>query len=429
MGKFTSTAFDIYSLESENGKVLWSECIYVFDTSALLAFYKLPRQIQISFEKVFSKLKNRLWLPNHVQFEFLRNRTKKVHEILSSYTEFFKKNIDAFDDQIHTLKERIETLDPTSTNKLPPLAFNMTQYKNMRRQMKYLEDRKKSFRAECKKHFDTQKNSTLNMLSNDIVQRIIKKHFAVGEPYSYDKMMDICREGYHRYKSSIPPGYKDIEKEGTQRYGDLVIWMQMLDYAKEHKKSIVFVTNDVEKGDWGIVEKKSFVSPLPDLISEFYSATQKRFWIYTLRDFLSKADENLGVVVPEDQLQQVSQTMPDPNSSIRIIYICNKCQRRGARTIELGDLDFSSMECSESDLEFPSRRSTTTEFLCHCCGHLINANIIGWIGLNGVISDVEADLSGARIAPSPKQHYNIDHWDDVIEDRFIDYVISCKKDG
>ena len=49
--------------------------------------------------------------------------------------------------------------------------------------------------------------------------------------------MKVPVEGKHRYEFSIPPGYLDRNgKIGTQIFGDLIIWKQMLDYAKKKKK-------------------------------------------------------------------------------------------------------------------------------------------------------------------------------------------------
>lgn len=52
MRKFEITSHDIVCLDLGAEKHLLADCVFIFNTSALLAFYKLPPKIQISFEKV-----------------------------------------------------------------------------------------------------------------------------------------------------------------------------------------------------------------------------------------------------------------------------------------------------------------------------------------------------------------------------------------
>ena len=57
---------------------------------------------------------------------------------------------------------------------------------------------------------------------SDTIQPAIESYFECGTEYSYDRMLEIAREGELRYTESIPPGYKDsMSKKGLQKYGDL----------------------------------------------------------------------------------------------------------------------------------------------------------------------------------------------------------------
>ena len=432
MGKFNIASYDIYCLDSDAEKKLWKDCVFIFDTSALLAFYKLPRKIQISFEKVFTKLKGRLWLPNHVQFEFFKNRETTVDQIRKSYADFYSKNIQGLDAYMRNLKESIETLNPYKQDKLPSIAFSISQYNNIMKQMELLEDRKNKFRDECKKHFDKQKELTSDLLSNDKVLGMIKKHFSVGDPYSHKRVVDITEEGILRYQSSIPPGYKDAQrKDGTQKFGDLIIWKQIIEYAQKVKKSVIFITNDIDKGDWGIVKNKSFKSPLHDLVTEFYDATGgRRFWLYTLRDFLLQTYANLGILVPEDQLQQVSQTICEPESTLNIKYRCNKCRRISNETIDTNELEFESVDCFNRSMGFERQYEASTKIMCSHCQNLISIDITGWEYPEGSPIAINVDLDGAKLLWSSNFIQRTeDHWDEVCQDMYTDLKKSEMKDG
>ena len=81
----------------------------------------------------------------------------------------------------------------------------------------------------------------------------------------YEHLEDIPRAGAGRFIGSVPPGYKDRRKKGSNpqpngpkdeapinsnRYGDLVFWKELLVHAKRVKATaLVVVTND-RKNDW-----------------------------------------------------------------------------------------------------------------------------------------------------------------------------------
>lgn len=59
-----------------------------------------------------------------------------------------------------------------------------------------------------------------------------------------------CDEGEKRYKDQTPPGFMDAKKKDSVRnYSDLILWKEILKYAKTEAKAVVFVTDDV-KADW-----------------------------------------------------------------------------------------------------------------------------------------------------------------------------------
>ena len=60
-----------------------------------------------------------------------------------------------------------------------------------------------------------------------------------------------CTEGEMRANQRLPPGFKDIGKSDN-KYGDLIIWFEILNFAKSNRDKfdkVVFLSND-EKPDW-----------------------------------------------------------------------------------------------------------------------------------------------------------------------------------
>ena len=81
----------------------------------------------------------------------------------------------------------------------------------------------------------------------------------------FEQLVNIEQAGSARYIGAVPPGYQDRRKgrrtlqdreisdqasDGSNRYGDLVFWKEILHHAKEAKAiGLVVITND-RKNDW-----------------------------------------------------------------------------------------------------------------------------------------------------------------------------------
>ncbi|WP_423738389.1 PIN-like domain-containing protein [Clostridium algidicarnis] len=109
-------------------------------------------------------------------------------------------------------------------------------------------------------------------------------------PFTQQELYEICEEGEKRYKQEIPPGFKNgAKKDGIKKYSDLIIWKEILKYASEHEKNIIFVTDDVKRDWW---QDGSFH---PLLIEEFEAKTQKTIQAYRSTDFYSKISGILNI--------------------------------------------------------------------------------------------------------------------------------------
>ena len=93
----------------------------------------------------------------------------------------------------------------------------------------------------------------------------------VGNPYSKETYEQLENEGKERYKNNIPPGYKDsIKKEN--KYGDYIIWKEIIQFSKEHKKNIIFVTDDKKEDWWNIIHGET-IGIRVELRKEFLNET------------------------------------------------------------------------------------------------------------------------------------------------------------
>ena len=129
----------------------------------------------------------------------------------------------------------------------------------------------------------------------------------VGEEFSVDQLDKIYKEGEDRYKAKIPPGYADAkDKPGNERFGDLVIWKEILKKTEEVETAIVFVTADT-KDDWFLNSTGKTLGPRPELVAEIKKFKDILFYIYPVPRFLEYAQEYTKASIPTEVLKEVQE--------------------------------------------------------------------------------------------------------------------------
>ncbi len=320
----------IFRLSELEERDLFKKGHVVFDSSALLSFYEYTEKTSDEyFTKIFKKLEGRLWLPAQVIYEFEKNREKVVQKPKGEYTKLIEisksqteggylssmqnsislisKNLDVIFGQLQTLSEKTK-----KNNKHPYLKQESIN------EFKKELDRFQSEIELLKKGYDKMEDATQIQITNQIkkiedksskdkLRERIDEFFKQGSSYSYEKMLDIIREGKFRYENEIPPGYKDEDaKVGFQMYGDLLLWFQIIDYAKNKNRPIIFVTNDL-KEDWWNQEKgkKSNEIPRHELLYEFKDKTKQNIWFYTTDKLIHKSNQYLETGIADKVIEEV----------------------------------------------------------------------------------------------------------------------------
>ncbi|HUT93417.1 MAG TPA: PIN-like domain-containing protein [Thermoguttaceae bacterium] len=256
--------------------------------SVLLNLYRYSDATRNEFIRVLGSIKKRLWLSHRAAHEYFENRLTVIAQQEKAY-EHAVKTIQALQDDLSNARQH-----PFISDKL------------MRRLSGVL--------GEVVDELGSAKAVHENRASSDEIRESIGDIFAgkVGVPYT-DKQLDaICEDGESRYARKIPPGYKDGGKEedtssGTSRhrkYGDLVIWRQIIDLASEAKRGVIFI-NDDKKEDWWLIARGKMLGPRPELISEFRQATSQAFYMYQADRFLEYAAKHLKQVVTSESMDEI----------------------------------------------------------------------------------------------------------------------------
>lgn len=125
-----------------------------------------------------------------------------------------------------------------------------------------------------------------------------------------------------RYQNQIPPGYHDVKKDKNpkestfnhngliyeRKYGDLIIWRQIIDHLRENQiKNVLFITSD-KKDDWWWTVNGRTIGPRPELISEIMQqAGVDLFWMYTSDKFLEYAKSYTDANISEQSVSEMKE--------------------------------------------------------------------------------------------------------------------------
>lgn len=252
---------------------LWNRAIFVFDTNVFLNLYRYSQKTRDALLGAMKELKEQIWMPHQVAYEFMKNRPDVIIDSVDRYPKL-EENIF----QLCKDKLRIKDDDP--------------EFKKLQKVVT--------------KWFDDYKNSNLlveNVYDDEILAELLELfENKTGTAFSNEQLQEVKKEGEARYKQEIPPGYKDKKKSKDDKdnnaYGDLIVWKQILDFAKTNKKDIVFVTHD-QKDDWWNTVHGQTLGPRTELKKEFYDYTEMLFHMYTMDNFIAHfetAKDNESIV-------------------------------------------------------------------------------------------------------------------------------------
>ena len=269
-------------MTDEEKSELWEECTFVFDTNILLNLYRYTKKTRDSLLKSMSNLQGRVWMPYQVAYEFMKDRADVVFETINNYDEL-----------------------KADANNFVKKCSDLLRIKNEEKEIAKLEKQIIEWIDNVR-----AKNLVVNKLENDTILQEILQLFEGKTGDQCVEWEEIKKQGEERYKKQIPPGYKDaIKSDGKQDnncYGDYIVWTQIMDYAKNDKKDIIYVTND-QKEDWWERHKGKTIGPRVELIKEFRDKTQQKFYMYTMEQVLKVIEEKQGKKVDDSVIEEVNQ--------------------------------------------------------------------------------------------------------------------------
>lgn len=320
---------------------LWNNSTFIVDANVLLNLYRYSEETKKELENAINQIKDKIFITHQAAKEFFQNRL----DVSSNPVKEYKDTIS----EIEKLKAKL-----SSKNKHPVLP----------------EDKISNFKTyldELVKTLDEQQKSLDNRLTDDKILLFIRELFdkKTGEPFNENELKGISEEGERRYENKIPPGFKDDKKNSGndlyRKYGDLIMWKQIIKFSKEQNKSVIFITDDKKEG-WWLEHSGKTISPRPEIIKEFYNETEREFWMYTVDGFLRQSAEKSQSTISDNVYEEIAEIGSELKISHEVIGEKQDNSDIFSEAVLLNE-DFnahnlpSAIDVSQSELEFlPDRR-------------------------------------------------------------------------
>lgn len=263
---------------------LWGECIFTIDANVLLNLYRYSSATRQELEKSLMSVSDNVFITHQAAKEFLRNRLTVTAGQASEYSKATK-----------SIKDLLATLSSKDRHPFLPDA-ELPRFKQ--------------YYDELVTILERQQQILIDKLTEDEILNFVEHLFdgKTGLPFDAETLEQIAKEGEIRYQKEIPPGYKDNKKDSAddqyRRFGDLIVWKQIIEQAKSRNKPIIFITDD-KKEDWWLEQSGKTIGPRPEIVEEFYTLTNQNMWMYTVDKFIQETARKSKSTVSEEVLEEI----------------------------------------------------------------------------------------------------------------------------
>lgn len=267
------------NLTNDEKEKLWKNATFIFDTNIFLNLYRYTAETRDSLLKAMKQLSDRIWMPKQVAQELMKDRPKVILDTLKIFDDIQKeknKFIEYCTQQLRR-KDKDKKIEEFSRE----IDKNILEFK--------------------------KESSFVQDVNNDKILKQLLELFAgkVGAGFGDEDIKKIREDGKIRYEKKVPPGYKDCEKgEQNNSFGDLIIWEEIIEFSKQNKKNVIYVTGDQKEDWWHRVAGKT-LGPRVELKKEFFDETKREFYMYNMESFLEQAKKLQGTDIEQKVIDEV----------------------------------------------------------------------------------------------------------------------------
>jgi hypothetical protein len=294
-----------YPPTTEQYECLWNEGLIVVDTNVLLNLYRLPTTARDELISVLELIKDRLWIPHQVALEFQRNRLT----VISSERKVTEDALTFACDLLNNIKKKVDTLQIDKRGLGIESQPLLTQLETSNDQLV------KAIKAAHEAQLDISSVDPVR----DILDLLLENRVGAG-PTSQADLEVLTAGGEDRFKDKIPPGFADADKEKNpheatfifdnikyqRKFGDLILWRQLIQHAKNtNTKAVLLVTAD-RKDDWWWREHNKTIGPHTELVREIQrEGGVDLFWMYSSVQFVEHANKYVSASVSTESVAEI----------------------------------------------------------------------------------------------------------------------------
>ncbi len=304
--------------------------IIVLDNCSLLDLYRYSPDTSKSLLKVYREGIENIWLPQQVFNEFTKhyeerhnaqfNQFKKIATEVKINTQKLETSLNKpFFDAKKFFYPQVDDLENTVREKLTQLSSISTEYQGR-------------IQSQIGESFEYFHQNNPKIFIDEL-----SSNGKIGPGFTKIEKIHIFSEGDIRFRLKYPPGYMDEKEKDksdvtkTNKFGDLVLWKEILKKAKEDQRPILFVTSDVKEDWWELDNQGKITNMHPFLVEEFTSETglsEAHFLMLYTGEFFNLMVQRIQINTAAEKLQ-VLQSMYSLNAEMKasgILYQQNKIE-------------------------------------------------------------------------------------------------------
>lgn len=297
---------EFYQNQEIDFKNLEDDTLIVIDANVLLHIFRFSIDARKELFEAFEKVADNLWVPYIAALEFHFNKQSVIRGIKQKKDNFGK------------------IINVSTTSLIEGFNKEMDEFGKLIRsndESKVRNEIKSNFKTELEKFVSEFKKEKVEKEfelvgdvedKSDVLAELLLHR--VGQAPDQDKIDEIEQNGQKRYDIKFPPGYMDekekkdeIRKYGEiqyhRKFGDLLIWKDIINAASDVKiKKVIYVSDDL-KEDWIYISKGQKVGPRAELKKELIDEANADLYTMESAKFISEVnDKKLGEKITKEPI-------------------------------------------------------------------------------------------------------------------------------
>lgn len=301
-----------YKKSDDDLKRIWDNGIILFDTNVLLNLYRYSDTTRETIIDLIKKFSDKIALPHQSALEYNRNRYEVIAEQEKAYKEFL--------DKIAQIQKDLQ-----STSKPPFLSKKIDKELNS-----VFKDVRNEVEESIKKYCDFLKEDPIFENLTDIFNE------KISDAFTSEELEEIYKDGEIRYKSKTPPGFEDEKnKEGVRKFGDLVLWKQVIQIASKQKKDVILITDERKIDWWWKIKDGRNMGPRQELVEEIKVSAGVDFHMYSSERFISYGQTYLKQKIDQKAIEEIQAMKQAELESIKELEKINFIRKKKISSINV----------------------------------------------------------------------------------------------